>query len=119
MDDRALESADPRAQIELLEERIEQLSERIESCRKFIAASRLAVTLGGVLLLAMLVRVLPFDALTMAASITGVLGGIVLSGSNRSTRQEAEAQMAQAEATRAELIGRINLHVVGGTDTLH
>jgi hypothetical protein len=111
--------ADPREEIARLEDRIEQLAARIENCRKFIAASRLAIALGGILLAATIFQLVQFDPLVMSASIVAVLGGIVLSGSNRSTAQEAEVQMAQAEAARAALIGRIDLQVVGGRDTLH
>ncbi len=119
MNELVSEIANPRDEIERLEQRIEMLAARIESCRKFIVASRLAITFGGILLLAMMFRVIAFDPLAMTAAITAVLGGIVLTGSNRSTAREAEAQMAEAESARAELIGRIDLHVVGGSDTLH
>jgi hypothetical protein len=119
MDESTAIAADPREEIARLEDRIEQLAARIESCRKFIAASRLAISLGGILLAAMILQLILFDPLAMSAAIVAVLGGIVLSGSNRSTALEAEAQMAQAEAARAALIGRIDLQVVGGRDTLH
>jgi hypothetical protein len=119
MDELTSITADPREEIARLEDRIERLAARIESCRKFIVASRFAVTLGGIILLAMILQLMQFDPLVMSASIVAVLGGIVLSGSNRSTAQEAEAQMAQAEGARAALIGQIDLQVVGGRDTLH
>ncbi len=45
---------DPREEIARLEEQIEQLEARLDSCRKFAAASRFAMTLGGVLLLGLL-----------------------------------------------------------------
>jgi hypothetical protein len=48
-----------------------------------------------------------------------VLGGFVLSGSNRSTLNEASDQMAAAEARRAELIDHIGLRVVGDVRRLH
>jgi len=119
MDEPASVTADPREEIARLEDRIEQLAARIESCRKFIAASRLAMTLGGVLLVAMIFQLTLFDPLAFSAATAALLGGIVLLGSNRSTAREAEVQMAQAEAARAALIGRIDLQVVGGRETLH
>jgi hypothetical protein len=48
-----------------------------------------------------------------------VLGGIVLSGSNRSTTQQVEAELAEAEAERAALIGQIDLRVVSERPVLH
>ena len=111
--------ADPHAEIARLEELMEQLEVRLESCRKFAAASRLAMTLGGVLLLGLVFAVIPFDPLAMTAAIAAGLGGVVTLGSNNSTAKEAAAQLAAAEAARAELIGSIELRVVGGRNTLH
>jgi hypothetical protein len=48
-----------------------------------------------------------------------VLGGIVVGGSNRSTEQEAAAQMAAAERDRAAMIGLIELRTVAERATLH
>ena len=50
MDEIAPHSASPREEIARLEERIEELDAKIESCRKFAAAARFAMALGGVLL---------------------------------------------------------------------
>ena len=47
------------------------------------------------------------------------LGGVVTLGSNNSTAKEAAAQLAEAEAERADLIGSIELRVVDGRDALH
>ena len=112
-------TADPHAEIARLEELIEQLEVRLESCRKFAAASRFAMTLGGVLLLGLVFGVIPFDPLAMTAAIAAGLGGVVTLGSNNSTAKEAAAQRAEAEAARADLIGSMALRVVGGRDTLH
>ena len=46
-------------------------------------------------------------------------GAIVTLGSNKSTAKEAAAQLAEAEAERAALIGRIELRVVNNPATLH
>ena len=112
MDERISETADPRDQIERLEERIEWLAAKIESCRKFALASRLAVALGGVVLLAMMLGAIRTEPVALATAIAAVLGGFVMMGSNRSTADEAAAELAAAEAERAELIGSIELRVV-------
>jgi hypothetical protein len=118
-DEFALEEPSPRERIARLEERIEELTIKLEGCQKFALAARLAVVFGGVLLAAGLFSVLRLDAVTMTAAAAAVLGGIVMSGSNRSTAREIEAQLAAAEAERAGLIGQIDLQVVGGRDLMH
>jgi hypothetical protein len=47
------------------------------------------------------------------------LGGLVTYGSNNSTAKETAAQLAAAEATRAGLIGSIDLQVIENPTTLH
>jgi len=90
MDERTAEIVDPREAIARLEEHIEQLAAKLESCQKFAAASRFAMALGGVVTL----------------------------GSNNSTAKEAAAQLAAAEAERADLIGSIELRMID-SPTLH
>jgi hypothetical protein len=119
MDLTTIGGSDPREEIERLEEHIERLAAKIENCRKFILASRLGIALGGIVLAATLLGAIIFDPLAMTASVAAVLGGIVMLGSNGSTAKEAAAELAEAEAERAELIGSIELRTVGGRDTLH
>jgi hypothetical protein len=106
------ETSDPHDEIVRLEARIEQLQAKIESCRKFILIARVAVGLGGALLLALMLGAIRFDPLAMTASIAAVLCGIVLGGSNSSTAKEAAADLAAADAQRAALIGALQLRVV-------
>ena len=110
---------DPHAEIERLEACIEELSDKIESCRKFVLAARIAMALGGALLLAGLFGLIRFDVMTLSAAFAALLGGIVVSGSNGSTAKEAAAQLAAAERDRSALIGVIELHAVGERVTRH
>jgi hypothetical protein len=119
MDELLPETNDPREAIARLEEHIEQLEARLDSCRKFAAASRFAITLGGVLLLFLVFGIIPFDPLALTGAMAAGLGGVVTLGSNNSTAKEAAAQLAQAEAQRAALIGAIELRVVESPPTVH
>jgi cell division septum initiation protein DivIVA len=119
MDQVLTDTADPRDNIERLETRIEELEAKLESCQKFAAASRFAMALGGVLLLGLLSGVIPFDPLALTGAMAAGLGGIVTLGSNNSTAKEAAAQLAEAEAQRAALIGQIELRVIENPATLH
>jgi hypothetical protein len=104
---------DPRDQIAHLESRVEELAEAIERCRKIRLISRIAIAAGGVWMLAATIGVLEFDAMALMAAISGVIGGTVMYGSNRTTWREVDAAMNDAETKRAELIGRLELRMVG------
>jgi hypothetical protein len=103
---------DPRDQIARLEARIEELADALERCRKVRLISRVAIAAGGVWMLAVTIGVLGFDPMAMMAAISGVIGGTVMYGSNRTTWREVDAATNDAEAKRAELIGRLKLRVV-------
>ena len=115
----APDDSSPHSEIARLEEHIEQLSIRLEGCRKYAAAALTSIGLGAVLLVAGFAGVMQLDAVTVMAAGAAVLGGIVLSGSNRSTTREVEAELAEAEAARAALIGQIDLRVVSERRVLH
>ena len=119
MDLTATGDADPHDEIVRLEARIDQLTASIESCRKLVLASRLSIALGGILLAAVMLGAIPFDPLALTAAIAALLGGVVTLGSNSSTAKEAAEELAEAAAERAELIGSIELHIVGDRSSLH
>jgi hypothetical protein len=111
-----MDEGDPGQQIARLEARIEELAEAIESCRKIILISKGAIAIGGLLIVIAVLGVIRLDPMVTIASIAAIIGGIVVYGSNASTADQATAAMQAAEAHRAELIGRIDLRVVGGGD---
>ena len=110
---------DPHDEIERLEAQIDEVAARLESCRKFVLVGRIALVAGAAVLVAVLLGVLTFDPRLLLAAIAAVLGGIVVWGSNHSTANEAAAELAKAEADRAALIGRLQLHAVTQQPTLH
>jgi hypothetical protein len=65
------------------------------------------------LLLVMMLGLLGPSQVAAIGSIAVVLGGIVSLGSNVSTLRQTIAAISDAEALRSELIGRIDLRVVG------
>ena len=110
-DQEDLEGGALHEEIVRLEEHIEELAAKTESCRKFILASRIAVTGGGVVLAAMQVGVIRSDLGLMAAVVSLLLGGIVVWGSNSSTAKEATKELV-AESERAMLIEHINPRLI-------
>jgi hypothetical protein len=114
-----MDDGDPHDEIVRLEAHIEELAGKIESCRKFALASRIAMAGGGILLATTVFGVIGFDPRAMLAAIAALLGGFVLWGSNVSTEKETADELAKAEASRAALIGLIDLRVIANRGTLH
>ena len=104
---------DPIDEISRIEAQLEELAEVSERCRKIILVSKAAIAGGGALLLLMLLGLFGSNQVAAIGSIAVVLGGIVSLGSNVSTLQQTLAAMSAAEALRSDLIGRIDLRVVG------
>jgi hypothetical protein len=114
------EEDDPTDEISRIEARLEQLAEKAEQCRKIIMVSKAAIAAGALLLLVMMLGLFGSGATIALGSIATVLGGIVSLGSNTSTLQQTTDAIHAAEAHRSELIGRIDLRLVGdGPRKLH
>jgi hypothetical protein len=104
---------DLRDQISSLEARIDELTAVKESCRKAILVSKIVIAAGAIWLLALTFGAIRFDPMALIGAISAVIGGTVVFGSNRSTSNQAAADIQAAETLRAELIGKINLRLVG------
>ena len=106
---------DPIDEISRIEAQIEELAEIAERCRKIILVSKVAIATGAGLLLLMILGLFGSSQVAAIGSIAAVLGGIVSLGSNVSTLRQTMAAMSAAEALRSDLIGRIDLRLVGDT----
>jgi hypothetical protein len=104
---------DPTDEISLIEERLEELAEVSERCRKIILFSKAAIAGGAALLLVMILGLFGSSQVVALGSIAAVLGGIVSLGSNVSTLRQTTDAISAAEMLRSDLIGRIDLRVVG------
>ena len=104
---------DPTDDIALIEERLELLAEVAERCRKIILFSKAAIAGGAALLLVMILGLFGSSQVAALGSIAAVLGGIVSLGSNVSTLRQTTDAISAAEMLRSDLIGRIDLRVVG------
>jgi hypothetical protein len=108
------EAEDDRSeQIARIEARLEELADAAERCRKIILVSKLVIYSGAGLLLGAVLGLVGSNAVTALGAIAAVLGGIVSLGSNVSTLQQTMAAMAAAETFRSDLIGSIDLRLVG------
>ena len=104
---------DPTDEISLIEERLEELAEVSERCRKIILVSKAIIAGGLALLLVVMLGLFGSDQAAALGSIAAVLGGIVSLGSNVSTLRQTTDAISAAEALRSNLIGRIDLRMVG------
>jgi hypothetical protein len=101
-----------REEVARLEERIEALTESLDRCQKISLMARLVLAGGAVWLVLIVLRILPFAPFSIVGAIAALLGGIVLYGANTSTWKQTLAAIAQAEALRAHLIGRLEMQTV-------
>ncbi len=100
-------------EIATIEARLEHLAAVAERCRKIILASKVAIGGGLALLLVMMIGLLGPNQVAAIGSIAVVLGGIVSLGSNVSTLEQTTAAISAAESARSDLIGGMELRVVG------
>ena len=104
---------DPTDEISDIEARIEALAEIAERCRKYILASKIAIGGGATLLLIAILGLFGAGQTAALGSIALMLGGIVSLGSNVSTLRQTTDAISAAEQLRSDLIGGIDLRVVG------
>jgi len=104
--------SDPHEDISRLESEIERLAEAAERCRKIALTARIATGAGGVLLATILLGVIRVDGLSLMLAAILILGGIVAYGSNATTARQVAERIVDAEQSRAELIGDIELTLV-------
>jgi hypothetical protein len=111
-----MDEDDPTDEISRIEARLDELAEVSEQCRKIILVSKAAIAGGFALLLVTMLGLFGPNQVAAIGSIAMVIGAIVSLGSNVSTLRETTAAISAAEALRSDLIGRIDLRVVGGQD---
>ena len=102
-----------RDDIDRLEARIEALTASLERCRKISLLAKIVVAAGAAWFALLLLWIVSFSAGAFVAALSAVLGGFVLLGSNATTWEQTAVALHAAEAERAQLIGSIDLRLVG------
>lgn len=102
--------------IALVEARIEELALSIERCRKIALAAKIAIGAGAAWTVLTVLDIIDFTPSLFIAALAAMIGGAVLLGSNRTTWQQIEAARRASEALRADMIGALDLHTVGGDE---
>ena len=97
------DDGDLHEQILHIEAHIEELTDIIETCRKILLISIVAIAAGGILILAIVVGALGFDATILIGAIATVIGGTVVFGSNTSTLKQTVTDMKAAVGTQGRV----------------
>lgn len=100
------------SEIARLEERIEELRQALERCDKLVWAARIAIAGGALWFVLALAGILTFSATGFVGALAALLGGFVLAGSNKTTREQTEAALHEAEDRRRALIDTMRLRLV-------
>jgi hypothetical protein len=98
-----------------LEAEIADLAASAEQCRKTMIVAKIGMVAGGTIVLFVVIGVLRFGSVALLSSITAAIGGIVLYGSTKSTRDRMLARIRLLEQRRAEMIDDLRLRTVAPT----
>lgn len=104
----------PVEDIERLELRIETLQDFIARSRRLMLAGRVASGIGPLLLVALMFGLIVFTPARVLVALALLIGGIVLTGSSKSSTDELERSLARAEAERNEAIDGLGLAPADG-----
>jgi len=104
---------DLRDEILRLEDRIDDLAEAMARSRRISQISKIAIVGGLMWILATILGAIAFVPAATIIAMAAMIGGVVLFGSTTTTAKETLAAMQATEAHRAELIGEMQLRVVG------
>jgi hypothetical protein len=100
-------------EIERLELRIEELREAVERSRRLRLAGRASAVIGPAMLAGFALGLVAYTPTRMIVALALAIGGIVLTGSSRSSTEELERSLKQAEAERMAAIDALDLVQVG------
>ena len=100
------------SEIARLEERIEELHQSLDRCGKIALAAQIAIAGGALWLVLAVVSILTFSPTGLFGALAAALGGVVLLGSNRTTREELDGQLQTLEDRRRALIDAMRLRLV-------
>ena len=101
-------------EIERLEIRIEELREAIARSRRLRLVGLASAVIGPALIVGLVLDLVDYSPTRVIVAFALAIGGIVLMGSSRSSTEEFERALRQAEAERIAAIDALYLVDLGG-----
>jgi hypothetical protein len=101
-------------EIERLEIRIEELREAIARSRRLRLVGQSSAVIGPALLACFVLGLVAYTPTRAIVALALAIGGVVLMGSSRSSTEEFERALKQAEAERIAAIDALDLVDLGG-----
>ena len=100
-------------EIERLEIRIQELREAVARSRRLRVVGQSSALIGPALLASFVFGLVAYTPTRVLVALALAIGGIVLMGSSRSSTEELERALKQAEAERMAAIDALELVQVG------
>jgi hypothetical protein len=100
-------------EIERLELRIEELREAIARSRRLRLVGQASAVIGPALIVGFVLGLVAYSPTRVLVAFALAIGGVVLAGSSRSSTEELERSLKQAEAERMAAIDALELVQVG------
>ena len=100
-------------EIERLELRIEELREMIARSRRLRLVGLASAVAGPALIVAFILGLVDYNPARVLVAFALAIGGMVLMGSSRSSTEELERDLKQAEGERMAAIDALELVQVG------
>ena len=107
----------PAEEIEELELRIEELQESIARSRRLMKAGGAAAIAGPVLLLAIVLGGFAYSPARALFALALLIGGLVLTGSSKSSTEHLERSLQRAERERNAAIDALPLAPIADRET--
>jgi O-antigen ligase len=100
-------------EIERLELRIEELREAIARSRRLRLVGQASAVIGPALIVGFVLGLVAYSPTRVLVAFALAIGGVVLAGSSRSSTEELDRSLKQAEAERMAAIDALELVQVG------
>lgn len=110
-DEPEMMSDDPHSRILAIEQQIDELRDYAERCRKAMQMSRGAIVAGTLLFLGAITGLIGgHNAIPVIGGFAAMIGGFVWLGANKSSSEQAIAELTRVQAERIRAIDALGLH---------